>query len=517
MGKKQHQSDKLYLTTQEWKYFFGGKKPGRSTDPDEVDFKRLPVDHCALSLQPYETPYCDEGGHIFDLIHIVPYIKKFKTNPCTGETLDAKGLIKLKFTKNASGEPHCPVMFKVFNNNTHIAAIKTTGNVFCYEAIEELNLKTKNFKDLISDEPFTRDDIIVLQDPKSTTKFNLSTFHHIKHKLKVSDEDLTKAKTDPRARLKKVNPETKDTLKELDRTYKAPEVVKELEIRADKFNAAPYSTGKVSASFTSTATLRETTHEAAILHEDIVRYSRVKKKGYVRLNTNQGPLNLELNCDVCPKACENFMKLCQAGYYNGTVFHRSIRHFMIQGGDPTGTGTGGKSHFGEPFVDEFRPNLTFTGRGILAMANSGENTNKSQFFITYRSCKHLEGKHSIFGKLVGGMDSLANMERIGTDNKDRPVEDIILERASVFVDPFTEADEELAREREEELSKSNAKDEKKEAAATEAVRKVFKTSGVGKYINPNLKKEARKAEPEGEPAKKKVKNSSYSFGNFNSW
>ena len=128
----------------------------------------------------------------------------------------------------------------------------------------------------------------------------------------------------------------------------------------------------------------------------------------------------------------------------------------------------------------------------------------------------MDGKHSIFGKLVGGMDSLANMERIGTDNKDRPVEDIILERASVFVDPFTEADEELAREREEELNKSNVKDDKKEAAA-EPVRKVFKTSGVGKYINPTIKKEARKAEPEGEPVKKKVKNNAYSFGNFNSW
>lgn len=154
--------------------------------------------------------------------------------------------------------------------------------------------------------------------------------------------------------------------------------------------------------------------------------------------------------------------------------------------------------------------------GILAMANSGPNTNKSQFFISYRSCKHLDGKHTIFGKLVGGMETLANMERIGTDNKDRPVEDIILERASVFVDPFTEADEELARERQEEANKDVIKDDKKESS--EPVRKVFKTSGVGKYINPNLKKEARKAEPEGgEPTKKKVKNSNYSFGNFNSW
>ena len=91
MGRKQHQSDKLWLTTQEMKYFFGGKKPGRKADPDEVDFKRLPFDHCSLSLQPFENPYVDNDGNVFDLVHIVPYLKKYKANPCTGKPLDSKG------------------------------------------------------------------------------------------------------------------------------------------------------------------------------------------------------------------------------------------------------------------------------------------------------------------------------------------------------------------------------------------------------------------------------------------
>ncbi len=112
--------------------------------------------------------------------------------------------------------------------------------------------------------------------------------------------------------------------------------------------------------------------------EDVVRYDRVKKKGYVRLVTNVGPLNLELHCDYVPKTCENFMKLCQKGYYDGTKFHRSIKHFMLQGGDPTGTGTGGESLWGKPFKDEFKQFLSHQGRGILSMANSGPNTNKSQ-------------------------------------------------------------------------------------------------------------------------------------------
>jgi len=512
MGRKQHQGDKLWLTTQEWKYFFGGKKPNRKTDPEEVDFKRLPFDHCALSLQPFENPYCDEDGNVFDLVHIVPYLKKYKANPVSGKPLDSKGLTKLNYQRNAAGEYHCPVMYKAFNPSTHIATIKTTGNVFCYEAIEELNIKTKNFKDLLSDEPFVRSDIIVLQDPRNMTKFNLSSFHHVKNKLKVDDEDLERARTDPKARMRKVNNETKATLDELEKTYKAPEVeTKDVE-KADKFNAAHYSTGLRGASLTSTAWSRVTEGEAAILDESIVKYRRVKKKGYARLTTNYGPLNLELYCDVVPKTCENFLKLCAKGYYNGTVFHRSIRHFMLQGGDPTGTGSGGESHFGGTFEDDIKQHLHHAGRGILSMANSGPNTNKSQFFITYRSCKHLDGKHTIFGKLVGGMDTLTTLEAIGTDNKDRPVQDIILEKASVFVDPFAEVEEELAKEREVEIEKNKpttSKPVKKEE------RKVF-TGGVGKYINPVLKKEARKTEEDNSSVKKKQKTTG-GFGDFSSW
>ncbi len=144
--------------------------------------------------------------------------------------------------------------------------------------------------------------------------------------------ELERAKTDPRARLKRVNAETKEALAELDATYKAPEKKDEDKREvADKFNAAPYSTGRVAASFTSTAMTRETVHQAAMLEEDVVRYARVKKKGYVRLMTNVGPLNLELHCEYVPKTCENFMKLCQKDYYNGTKFHRSIKHFMVSG------------------------------------------------------------------------------------------------------------------------------------------------------------------------------------------
>ncbi len=317
--------------------------------------------------------------------------------------------------------------------------------------------------------------------------------------------------------MKKVNNETKATLDELERTYKAPESVKVVSEKADKFNAAHFSTGLRGASLTSTAYDRITEGEAAILDESVVKYRMIKKKGYVRLTTNQGPLNLELFCDVVPKTCENFLKLVAKGYYNGTIFHRSIRHFMVQGGDPTGTGTGGDSYWGGTFKDDIKSHFSHTGRGVLSMANSGPDSNKSQFFITYRSCKHLDGKHTIFGKLVGGMDTLTAIEAVGTDNKDKPVTDIILQRAVVFVDPFVEAEEELAKMREQEAEKIREENAPKKAVKKEE-RKVF-TSGVGKYINPTLKKEARKETGEGSSPlpKKKAKTSSGHFGNFSSW
>ncbi|XP_068846435.1 RING-type E3 ubiquitin-protein ligase PPIL2 isoform X2 [Capricornis sumatraensis] len=399
MGKRQHQKDKMYITCAEYTHFYGGKKP----DVPQTNFRRLPFDHCSLSLQPFAYPVCTPEGVVFDLLNIVPWLKKYGTNPSNGEKLDGRSLIKLNFAKNSEGKYHCPVLFTVFTNSSHIVAIKTTGNVYAHEAVEQLNIKAKNFRDLLTDEPFCRQDIITLQDPTNLDKFNVSNFFHVKNNMKIIDPDEEKAKQDPSYYLKNTNTETRETLQELYREFRGDEVLAATmrapaKAKADKLNAAHYSTGRVSASFTSTAMVPETTHEAAAIDEDELRYRFVKKKGYVRLHTNLGDLNLELHCDLTPKTCENFIRLCKKQYYDGTVFHRSIRNFVIQGGDPTGTGTGGESCWGKPFRDEFRPNLSHTGRGVLSMANSGPNTNKSQFFITFRSCAYLDKKHTIFGR-----------------------------------------------------------------------------------------------------------------------
>ena len=142
----------------------------------------------------------------------------------------------------------------------------------------------------------------------------------------------------------------------------------------------------------------------------------------VVFETTQGTIVFALKPEIAPKACENFEGLVKKGYYNGISFHRIIKGFMIQGGDPTGTGRGGQSIYGQPFEDEFKPNVMFNKAGILAMANSGRNTNGSQFFITTVATPHLNGRHTIFGEVVEGMDVVKKLENVVTDGRDMPMQ-----------------------------------------------------------------------------------------------
>lgn len=147
------------------------------------------------------------------------------------------------------------------------------------------------------------------------------------------------------------------------------------------------------------------------------------EKQIVVLETNQGKIEVELFSDVAPKACENFVGLAQKGYYNGIIFHRVIKGFMIQGGDPTGTGAGGESIWGEPFEDEVSSEVTFKEPGILAMANAGPSTNGSQFFITVAATPWLNMRHTIFGKVVSGYDVVQKIENIEVGASDRPLKE----------------------------------------------------------------------------------------------
>lgn len=148
----------------------------------------------------------------------------------------------------------------------------------------------------------------------------------------------------------------------------------------------------------------------------------------VKLETSKGDMVLQLYEEKAPITTENFKKLVQQGYYDGTVFHRVIEGFMIQGGDPTGTGMGGP---GYQIEDEFHPELKHDKKGILSMANSGPNTGGSQFFITLAPTPWLDNRHSVFGELTQGMDVLEAIGSVQTDEEDRPAEEVKIIRASL--------------------------------------------------------------------------------------
>ncbi|MGF1447920.1 MAG: peptidylprolyl isomerase [Opitutales bacterium] len=152
----------------------------------------------------------------------------------------------------------------------------------------------------------------------------------------------------------------------------------------------------------------------------------------VTLQTTEGDITLELMPDRAPLAVANFVTHIENDYYDGIIFHRVIDGFMIQGGDPQGTGIGGESVWGKPFPDEVHEDLSFTEPYILAMANAGPTTNGSQFFITVAPTPHLNLRHTIFGKVVEGKKVVDTIAKTRTGANDKPAKDIVIEDAKVL-------------------------------------------------------------------------------------
>jgi cyclophilin family peptidyl-prolyl cis-trans isomerase len=148
----------------------------------------------------------------------------------------------------------------------------------------------------------------------------------------------------------------------------------------------------------------------------------------VTIETNHGTIEAELFSDLAPKTAANFIELAKKGFYDGVIFHRVIDGFMIQGGDPTGTGRGGP---GYKIDDEFGRGLAHTQAGIFSMANAGPNTGGSQFFITLAATPWLDGKHAIFGRVTKGLDVVKAIGKVRTGSGDRPVDAVVMERVSV--------------------------------------------------------------------------------------
>ncbi|XP_035684109.1 peptidyl-prolyl cis-trans isomerase-like 3 [Branchiostoma floridae] len=159
----------------------------------------------------------------------------------------------------------------------------------------------------------------------------------------------------------------------------------------------------------------------------------------VTLHTDVGDIKIELFCEQSPKSCENFLALAASDYYKGVVFHRNIKGFMVQTGDPTGTGKGGSSIYGGKFEDEINDTLKHNVRGVVSMANSGPNTNASQFFITYAKQPHLDMKYTIFGKVIDGLDTLDELEKLPVEERTyRPLSDVRVSDITIHANPFAD-------------------------------------------------------------------------------
>ncbi|GJJ08795.1 hypothetical protein Clacol_003014 [Clathrus columnatus] len=399
-------------------------------------------------------------------------------HPITGAKIDPSSLIKLNYARDTKGEYHDPVTFKRFSEHSHIVAIATTGNVFLAESI-------KGNRDLVADVNFKKEDIITLQNPHAIPPAVPKTTQE-----KKSTATVVSVATQKKASL--------------------------------PWNASPYSTGLPGASLTSTSVDPHTASSTALWDEEELMFDAIanppkgkgkekdvgKRRAYVRVITTLGggSLNIELYCEKAPKTCYNFLMLAKAGKYDNCLFHRLIPGFMIQTGDPTGTGSGGESHWGTPFRDEFdaKNAAKHDGRGIVAMANKGPGTNGSQFYITFREAPHLDDKHTVFGKLVGGESVLDALEKLPRKDKtDRPA------KQDPFEEYKTRLTRKLAHQTEAEPQEIQPKERDdmnwfgvKLAPTADAVIGNG-DGGVGKYLD--LKRSREVDFSDGPPEKKKQK------------
>ncbi|CAE6521162.1 unnamed protein product, partial [Rhizoctonia solani] len=534
VGPRGHGSnDKLYITHTEHSagLHSASSRGFRSKQQGPHPGSRTPFDCCSLSFQPFDFPVCarnaDGTGTVFELTNIIPWLKEHNnTHPHTNDPLKPSDLIKLHYAKNSSGALIDPITMKPLSEHSHIVAVATTGNVFLADSVS----KFAGGRDLVADVAFKKEDIITLQDPHRITTLSIAAPVMTSNKpVEEKEEPAKPAKPEVVAK----------SVKDLKEKPQAAAVVN-LKAKERAYNVSPYASGYTGASLTSTSLDPMTKSDAALFDDEELMFDDISKerplksqkknlasrRAYVRMVTNLGgSLNLELFCEKAPKTCYNFIMLAKSGKYDNCPFHRLIPGFMIQGGDPTGTGSGGESYWGAPFRDEFdMPKAEkHDARGVLSMANKGMNSNGSQFFLTFKATPHLDGKHTVFGKLVGGEDVLDAMESIPSDpGTDKPTKDIRITEVIVYQDPFEEYKARLARKLEHQ---SQSTDPKKRRAETledsmtwfgqkvgEQQKAGVGEGGVGKYLK--LDAPVGVAKSTGEAGKKKRKTG---FGNFDNW
>ncbi|OBZ78799.1 Peptidyl-prolyl cis-trans isomerase-like 2 [Grifola frondosa] len=504
-------SDKLYVTHAEHAGLFGQHTASsagfKAKQQAPHPGSRTPFDCCALTFQPFTHPVCarnaDGTGNVFDLVSIIPWLKQHNNiNPVTQEPLAPGDLITLHYSRKPSGEIHDPISFKPFSEHSHIVAIATTGNVFLAESI-------KGGRDLVADVKFKKEDVITLQNPHGFLPTSVPA-----QAPKTAQPEKSKAV---------VAKQTADT--------SGPSIAPTK--TSVPWNVSPYSTGLPGASLTSTSVDPQTMSSQLVWDEEELMFDDFanppKGKGKEK--------DVGRRRAYAPKTCYNFLQLAKSGKYNNCLFHRLVPGFMIQTGDPSGTGSGGQSCWGTPFRDEYdmRNAAKHDARGVLAMANKGPSTNGSQFYLTFRATPNLDKKHTVFGKLVGGEDVLDALESLPVKpGTERPAKPVRITEVVIYQDPFEEYKNRQQKKRARKAeAEENARNrnivEKKDGddvnwfgvkVGLENKGSTGAGGGVGKYLNMGKKRPAE-APPLGqgdpgveEEGKKKRR---IGFGDFEGW
>lgn len=536
MGKNQYGANALYTRASEHAGGRGGYK--KVSTHGGI----LPFDCCSLTFSPCKVPValCEASNcYIFDLANILPWLKTNKVNPVTGKSAAISDLVKLKIHRNNKGVTHCPVTFKVLNKSSHIVCVKVPGctlsastgheaNVYAFEAVRELCIKPKKYIDPLSSLTFTREDVLLIQDPKNTSGKlqDRSGFYHAQlekqqqqqQQLASSSSSSTSNQTTHAvgvvgARSSSgllVNSATARVFAELESQRKKKQLEEDSNSTAasstssssssfSSFKSSNQSNGAMAGGFTSSSMAPTTTTQfrnITTLESLQKRWRKLqskKKDGLINIITSQGTMVFQLFYTTAPAACDNFVTLCEQGYYNNVAFHRLIKGFMLQGGDPTGTGRGsGKTAWEgvSTFPDEpFDRNHTHSSRGTLSMANSGPNTNGTQFFITFKATPHLDRKHTVFGKLLSGLDVLERIEQIPANDKDVPSLEIKIISTNVKKKPMLDADKINVIDEEEELRKQVSIEPRMKVTSSTAIGSFMKQSqGKGKKNDGNSKR-----------------------------
>lgn len=461
-------NDKLFVTPSEHSGVYG--RHGASTGARKAEAAVVvPFDMCALTHEAWRTPAClPDEGLVYERTNLERFLDKYHVSPASGRPASRDEILALHMARNERGRLYDPVSCKELTDHSHLVAVKPTGNVFLYDTVQQLNLKPKMLRDLVDDTPFTKADLLTLQDPHDPERRTMQklyrTYATCGLTLDVQNK-LTLATTEQADEVHMSTGSTRALLSQVRQHSAADDAPKEVPKEAASGAGAAraprlsnLSTGRTAASFTSSSLTPRTKTERIEVDEEAEMFDHVASaskhpKALVRLVTNFGALDLELHVDKAPRTvrvsatltqCYNFLELCRRGTYKDTLFHRNIPGFMLQGGDPTGTGRGGQSIWGKPFEDELvRPGaFRHTARGVLSMANRGPNTNGSQFFVTYRATPHLDTKHTVFGRLVGepgksaSFRTLDALENVPSDDTDRPLREIRVLETNVVEDPF---------------------------------------------------------------------------------